>query len=520
MEDMRRTDYEAIRALDGLVLRKYDYPGRWWEYGLTWFEWNLIVAEWVVCGAVGIITGIISWLWDFVELAWDIVKIVWHLLWSLVYALSGGGAGSDNWLVVKDFFRGIGMMFDQPGKLIDQALEDIALQFRSIEGPLTDCFRAEFVVRKFVYTLINVVLFVKGLVGAAKKVGKAVGRFSKGAPTPPKAPSAPSQTPQPAAKPKPSIVAGVGLFSDLGAARQWAADALALSQGILANLTLDAINRLLALPEWAIQKIRPLAMATKRWLLGCESPCKVDVDAILQYLNTLTQAAKAGAKPLNSIQDILAAIPPTFDKTMIAAKLQKHPVYLLAIQKAKLTDVDLAAMAKFWAPADMANPKTAYQTFTRYITSIVPVRIGPDVKEFNDIMALMVAQQPRVAAALKGPMWETFAKVHLGRFRNIRFGRATFQGQGLSKARTSDGFIESAQALWDFKHTADKVPADQAQDYLKILTQGLKSTDGKTVRSVNYLFPTEEAAKANKHLQGFGFKVYYVTPPNTVSLLP
>jgi hypothetical protein len=260
-------------------------------------------------------------------------------------------------------------------------------------------------------------------------------------------------------------------------------------------------------------------MATKRWLLGCASPCKVDVDAIIEYLKKLKPAARLGEKALVKVQDVLDALPPGLNRTLIEYKLNKHPVYMLAIQRAGLTNVDFGALARFLTSADASNPLTAYQTFTRYVTSLVPVRMGPDIGRFNALMAEMVALRPRVAAALKGPMFETFAKVHLGRFRNIRFGRATFTGQGLSRARTSDGFIESSRALWDFKHTFEKVPASQAQDYLRILTKGLVSTEGKTVQSINYLFPTLEAAEANKHLKSLGFKVFYVTPPSTVTPL-
>ncbi|HYR11069.1 MAG TPA: DUF4157 domain-containing protein [Longimicrobium sp.] len=524
MEDMSREDYEAIRARPGLTLRKYDYPGRWWEKVMTAAEWGLVVAEWVVCGLVGVVTGIIAWLWDFVVLVADIAKVVWNLLWSLVYALSGGAAGSENWLAVKDFFVGIGAMFSQPGAVIAKAWEDVKLQFTTIEGPLADCRRAEFIVRKFVYTAINVVLFVKGAAAGARKVGGWV----KGAPKPPVAPRVPPGVPH-GPPHAPHVPSGPGRvprvpraprFPSLAAARQWAGETFALAQAILADMSFEAIERLMQLPEWAVARFRPLAMATKRWLLGCASPCKVDVDAILAYLKKLTPAARAGAKALDKVQDVLDALPPGLNRTLIEYKLNKHPVYMLAIRRAGLTNLDFGALKGFLVPADANNALTAYQTFTRYVTSLVPVRMGPDIRGFNQLMADMVALRPRVAAALKGPMFETFAKVHLGRFRNIRFGRATFTGQGLSRTRTSDGFIEWSQALWDFKHTFEKVPPSQAQDYLRILSKGLVSTEGKTVRSINYLFPTREAAEANKHLQQLGFFVHYVTPPSTVTLLP
>ena len=113
-------------------------------------------------------------------------------------------------------------------------------------------------------------------------------------------------------------------------------------------------------------------------------------------------------------------------------------------------------------------------------------------------------------------------ELHAGKFRNIKFGRASFdKGRypSLAKTRTSDGFIESSGALWDFKHTVDKVPVDQADDYFKILNRGMESTEGLKVQSVNFLFATEAGAKANAHLLKRGFRVHFMKPPDVISEL-
>jgi hypothetical protein len=128
---------------------------------------------------VGVVTGILSVVWDIVVLVKDIVVAVWDLLGSLVYLLSGGAAGSGEWLAVKDFFRGIGHLFTDPGAVFDKMWEGLKADFDSIEGPLTQCRRAEFIVRKFINALINIILIfvagygaVKGLAAGAQGVAQ------------------------------------------------------------------------------------------------------------------------------------------------------------------------------------------------------------------------------------------------------------------------------------------------------------------------------------------------------------
>jgi hypothetical protein len=308
-------------------------------------------------------------------------------------------------------------------------------------------------------------------------------------------------------------------FTALAVAREWVAGALLLTAETVKELTLEGINKLRTLADDALERLRKLAEPLKRTVLGCASPCKVDIDEIKKYLDTLAGKATAGVK-LTTIDEVLAALPAGLEKSLIKSKLKAHPALLEAIKKAELTADDLAVVGKFLTPADAANAASAYRTFTRTLTSLVPAKVGGDVKKFNELAEAIILLEPRAAAALKGPMFETFAKLNLGRFRNLRFDRATFSKavhKTLNKSRTSDGFIDSAGALWDFKHTFDKVPKDQVEDYLNILANGLKSTEGKTVKSVNYLFPTYEAAKTNADLLKKGFSVFYVTPPDVVT---
>ncbi len=311
-------------------------------------------------------------------------------------------------------------------------------------------------------------------------------------------------------------------FTVAKVAKEWVKDVLLLSAGTVKDLGLDGINKLRELSDDALMTIRKFSQPLKKTLLGCASPCKVNIDDIKKYLASIAGKGGAGAKKLLTIDDVLKAIPAVFDKTTIGAKLKKHKALMEAIRLADITADDLAVMAKFFTPADKANPATAYRTFVRALTSLVPAKVSPDITKFNKLAEAMVDLQRRMGSALKGSMFETFAKLHLGRFRNLTFGRATFSKvmhKILKKTRTSDGFIDSAGALWDFKHVAGKVPKGQVVDYLNIMAMKLKSTEGKIAKSVNYLFPSKAVAELNADLIGKGINVFYVSGKNTVTKL-
>lgn len=170
MEDMDQSDYTALRGTEGMTLRIYDRERGDLEAIVSGLEWAAIVAEWVVCGVVGIVTGILSVVWDLIVVVKDIVVAVWNLIWSLVYLLSGGAAGSSNWLAVKQFFIGIGHLFTNPGQVFDQLWDELALDFHTIEGSFSDCRRAEFIVRKFINAIVNIILIFVAGYGVAKGV--------------------------------------------------------------------------------------------------------------------------------------------------------------------------------------------------------------------------------------------------------------------------------------------------------------------------------------------------------------
>jgi hypothetical protein len=188
------------------------------------------------------------------------------------------------------------------------------------------------------------------------------------------------------------------------------------------------------------------------------------------------------------------------------------------IRKADLTDMDFVKLADFLTGADKSNPKAAYQTFTRYLTMVVPSKTGPDIDTFNKIVEAVVKADPRQGAALKGPMFEAFARTHIKEFAGKAFTRETFSLPGGNR-RTADRFFPEKGELWEIKHQLmEKVPQSQADDYLSLL--GAKGTGtGAEVESLHYLFPTEEAAKLNQALKIRGINIWYLKAPNVLTPL-
>ena len=304
----------------------------------------------------------------------------------------------------------------------------------------------------------------------------------------------------------------------LAAARKWAQTVLLVPAELLADLALDAIERLKKLPAWAMERFRELNAGAKRLVLGCASPCKVKLAEILEYLGGL--GATVG-KRLMQPADVLAALPSGLNTTKIAEYLVSHPALMKAIEMAELTDADLGKLVSFLTGADKTNPETAYNTFVRYLNHVVPAKTGGDIKKFNAIAEALVAADKSQGAALKGAMFEVFARMKVPELAAKDLKRVKFVSKGaleLEKGtRTSDLFIESTGALWDFKHSLTVDPV-QATDYLKIL--GHTEPGLPRVISVNYLFATREWAEANRYLtKSPGFFVYFIDEAGVLTRL-
>jgi hypothetical protein len=260
-------------------------------------------------------------------------------------------------------------------------------------------------------------------------------------------------------------------------------------------------------------------------ILGCTSPCKVDIAKITEYLAGLAEKGYVGAKKLADKSDVLGALS-KFGKKLntkqIAEYLESHPALMRVITKAELTDADFMGMEGFLTGADASNAETARKTFTRYLTYLVPGKTGNDIEKFNMIMEDMFqvdehlseaekANQLGQARALKGSMFEAYARMHLPEFQGKVFSRVRFTAKGAlelaKESRTADFFIDATGELWDFKSSM-KVDMQQVTDYVAILDHtepGLAK-----VTSIHYLFPSKELAEANSKLKRLRVIVHYV----------
>ncbi|HET7486678.1 MAG TPA: hypothetical protein VFJ85_02030 [Acidimicrobiales bacterium] len=199
------------------------------------------------------------------------------------------------------------------------------------------------------------------------------------------------------------------------------------------------------------------------------------------------------------------------DMTIVGPKLTGHaPLWNALFGIAWFVEDDFKKVT--------GNGQAAYCSFTQTVNSLMP-RLAPQISGFNEAVAAMVKAEPGPACAMKGSMFErwTLSNVLASAGQRIRFKKQGNMGQD----RSSDGYDPATGTLWDMKHYTEKMAAstnnDQAADYDEILTKGYKSITGQTISAVNYLFPTLDAAKANKWLAStYGFGVYYVEDPTTL----
>jgi len=153
----------------------------------------------------------------------------------------------------------------------------------------------------------------------------------------------------------------------------------------------------------------------------------------------------------------------------------------------------------------MANPKTAYETFTRTLSHLLAAKTGGDVKKLHELAGKMSGRG--AGASLKGHMFESFVR-QMPEFSGS--GRKYFHPSavpGLTQPRNFDLFDDATGAMWEVKYTTSKVPPKQIDDYAKILASERKGNPGA---AINYLFATKEMAEKNRHLISRGFLVHYL----------
>ncbi len=317
-----------------------------------------------------------------------------------------------------------------------------------------------------------------------------------------------------------SARAGQGIFTSLDEALVWARDAFALTADILNNLSLAAINRLRSLSTELIQQFRSLSTTLKRLALGCASACRCDIVALRRFLEDRAALTTVNRTPINTVDELIDALPSCMNTTLIRDKLERQPFLMTMIREAGITVDDLSAIAieRGIVTGGGNTAVAAKENFSRFLTSLIPAKVGSDRDRFLTIItAMREAEGGRgsVTSAFQGPMFENYSRLYVRGFQNKNFSRITYDSNiipGLTHTRTSDGFVPGRRELWDFKLSDNIVDAQQANDYRRILN--FESTRGRPrVTSINYLFPTLEAARTNQHLlRTPGFNVYYLSP--------
>lgn len=464
------------------------------------------VGEFLVGGiafVAGLLHGALESVWDTLVGLVDLVGMVWKILKSLFT----GNLLADTQALFSDISKiSLSELAKAGLDWLDKKWNDPSLLKRwHFRGWIIGYAIAE----------IAMLFFSEGILTAIKGVAK-VGKFSEIIAKLPKVAKFVEEI-KATTKGLKELEALKAVAKTLAAAREWVIKVLKVPAKILGDLTLEAIERLKKLPAWARERFAELADAVKIRLLGCASPCKVDLEAIQKYLAELAAKGATGAKKLTLPEHVLAALPTDLNIGKIKKYLEEYPALMEVIKKAELTDKDFGKLADFLTGADKTNPQTAYQTFTRYLTQVVPSKTGPDIDTFNKIVEAMVTVDARQGAALKGPMFEAFVRLHIPEFAGKAFERATFKLAG-GGTRTADRFFAELGEIWEIKHQlTDKVPASQLADYLALI--GQKTASGAEVKSINYIFATEEAAKLNAHLKPLGARVFFLKPPGVLTTL-
>lgn len=298
----------------------------------------------------------------------------------------------------------------------------------------------------------------------------------------------------------------------------WARRTLGLPTDVVANLTLSGVRRLQSLSTELLERLSRLSDTLKRIVLGCTSPCRVDLAEIERFLNDPARKVSASTTPLTSIDEIVAALPPSgkFNRSAVRQYLKDHPSAVEFIKQAKISADDLSGLTALdvVSKGDLSE-ETARRTFSRYLTSLIPAKVGPDIGEFVRISeAAAKVEAGSAASALKGAMFENYARLYVTDFRTMNLGRRVYTDALIkdleASRRTADAWVSQFGELWDFKNVTGAADPAQVRDYERILRYEARRGQ-PAVTTINYLFATKEGAEANAHLIGKpGFNVWYL----------
>lgn len=449
----------------------------------------------------GLLVGALNSIWDLLVGIVDLIGLIFKLIWSIITLELVND--------VKAFWNQISQLtvsdiFDAVSTWLDQNWNNPSTAKRwYFRGWLIGYIIMEIVMLFLSGGLLTAVKWAGKSAWVAKLLAKfpQLAKIAKAAKA--------LETAEPIVKLRQRLsAAGAATSAALAAAQKWVIEVLRVPIHIAKWLTLEGIELLKRLPEWAVERFTHLSATAMRVLLGCASKCKVNLDEIVAYLSKLT--GKATGAPLRSAKEIIAALPEGFNVQKIERYLRDKPALMTAIKEAELSADDFGKLADFMTEIDKLDPEAAYETFVRYLTYVVPAKTN-DIGKFNKIVEKMLEAESHRARAMKGPMFEAFARLHVfaGKvWRRIEFTASKTLPLKKSR-RTADFFDEATGELWDMKH-AFKPDLDQADDYKLIL--GHTEAGMPAVTSINYLFPSLAAAttKENLKLLTYGHRVWYL----------
>ncbi len=284
-----------------------------------------------------------------------------------------------------------------------------------------------------------------------------------------------------------------GALTGLKGAQEWAATVLKIPAEVLVDLSADAINRLRTLPDWMLQRLRDLDLPILRRILGCASPCKVDIQAIRRYLVEGLVADEQGAHEITSLEQLVTQLQSYGMKTDAFTDKLGDGEILSIIKQAHLTDKDFAGIRNFIPDGRKSVGKIeAYRLFTQYLDALIPAKFGPNLKPFVELTRPLNGPAGR---SLKGYMFENFVKLYVPYFRDLETAsRATVVQEGVSPV-TCDLFEVGSGAMWDFKNQVRALEDATIRKYDGVV--GKTTTTGHIVTSINFLFTDSTIADAN-----------------------
>jgi hypothetical protein len=310
-----------------------------------------------------------------------------------------------------------------------------------------------------------------------------------------------------------------GAATRMAAARDWVARTFRNAGGLVLDLSELAIARLRSLPKKVLDWLRGLKADVLQLVLGCASPCKVDLDEIIRLFREAEAKGLARGPVLQNADELLDALPAGIKRTRIASKLAKHPGYMAGVTEAGLTAEDMKAIAGFLTEADRLGVGSSYRTFTKFINQAIAARIGKDPKKLLAVLEKMHAAQAQGASSSsRGAIFEAWVRANV-KFPDD-FVRLTTYVKG--QRVTADRWVASLGEVWDMKAylPGSRVDVAQAQLYNQLVNTLVQ---GSRVKSINYLFLSQAIAEANQAMlrsKGLNFRIFYLDANNALVRLP